>query len=57
LHFRPSTESEANVTKVSKTKRAGKAKPAKKTVIASRKSCRTTGTGLSHYILTDRKAK
>ena len=45
------------MSKASKTKRAGKTKPAKKTVIASRKSCSTTGTGLSHYILTDRKAK
>ncbi len=36
---------------------AGKAKPVKKSVIASRKSCSATGTGLSHYILTDRKAK
>jgi modified peptide precursor CbpA len=26
-------------------------------VIAYRKSCKTTGTGLSHYILADRKAK
>ena len=55
--FRPSTESEANVSKASKTKREGKARSAKKTVIASRKSCSATGTGLSHYTLTDRKAK
>jgi modified peptide precursor CbpA len=54
--FRPSTESEANVSKC-KTKDAGKMKPVKKSVIASRKSCSATGTGLSHYILTDRKAK
>ena len=26
-------------------------------VIAYRKSCKATGTGLSHYILADRKAK
>jgi modified peptide precursor CbpA len=54
--FRPSTESEANMSK-SKTTGAGKARPAKKSVIASRKSCSATGTGLSHYILADRKAK
>ena len=29
----------------------------KKAVIAYRKSCKATGTGLSHYILMDRKAK
>jgi modified peptide precursor CbpA len=29
----------------------------KKTVIAFRKSCRATGTGLSHYILVDGKGK
>ena len=40
-----------------KSKRDGKTKSAKKAVIASRKSCSPTGTGLSHYILTDRKAK
>jgi modified peptide precursor CbpA len=57
LAFRPSTESEANVSKASKTKREGKTKSAKKPVIASRKSCSPSGTGLSHYILTDRKAK
>ena len=55
--FRPTTESEANVSKACKPKGAGKAKTAKKGVIASRKSCSATGTGLSHYILTDRKAK
>lgn len=26
-------------------------------VIASRKTCKASGTGLSHYILMDRKAK
>ena len=31
------------------------AKP--KDVIASRKSCKAQGTGLSHYILMDRKGK
>jgi modified peptide precursor CbpA len=45
-----------NVSKC-KTKGAGKKKPVKSSVIASRKSCSATGTGLSHYILTDRKAK
>jgi len=39
------------------TKVAGKKKPAKKSVIASRKSCSAKGTGLSHYILMDEKAK
>ena len=29
----------------------------KKTVIAYRKKCQAKGTGLSHYILMDRKAK
>ncbi len=29
----------------------------KKTVIAYRKSCRALGTGLSHYILMNKKAK
>ena len=37
-------------------KKAGK-KIEKKDVIASRKSCDASGTGLSHYILMDRKAK
>ena len=44
------------MNKACKTK-VGKAKPAKKTVIASRKSCSATGTGLSHYILTGKKTK
>ncbi len=26
-------------------------------IVASRKACKTNGTGLSHYILMDRKAK
>ena len=30
---------------------------AKKTVIAERKSCKAEGTGLSHYILMDKKGK
>jgi len=34
-----------------------KKKTAKKDVIAYRKSCRAKGTGLSHYILMDRKGK
>lgn len=29
----------------------------KKTVIAYRKTCQAKGTGLSHYILMDKKAK
>ena len=32
-------------------------KTTKKDVIAYRKSCQATGTGLSHYILMDKKAK
>jgi modified peptide precursor CbpA len=28
-----------------------------KTVVACRKSCKAKGTGLSHYILMDKKAK
>ena len=32
-------------------------KPATKKVIAHRKSCQAKGTGLSHYILMDKKAK
>jgi len=28
-----------------------------KEVIASRKSCKATGTGLSHYVMTDAKKK
>jgi modified peptide precursor CbpA len=34
-----------------------KATTPNKTVIAFRKSCRALGTGLSHYILMDKKAK
>lgn len=36
-----------------------KQKKAKKgpAIIASRRACKATGTGLSHYILMDRKAK
>jgi len=34
-----------------------KAKEEKKEVIAYRKGCDAKGTGLSHYILMDRKAK
>jgi modified peptide precursor CbpA len=41
----------------SKAKVAGKKKVAKQSVIASRKSCGAKGTGLSHYILMDEKAK
>jgi modified peptide precursor CbpA len=32
-------------------------KKTKKDVIAHRKSCQAKGTGLSHYILMDKKAK
>jgi len=46
---------EPNVSKTGKKNGAKKA--AKKTVIASRKSCKATGTGLSHYVLMDPKAK
>ncbi|NQT20014.1 MAG: modified peptide precursor CbpA [Planctomycetes bacterium] len=34
-----------------------KEKKSKKDVIASRKSCNAAGTGLSHYILMDKKKK
>jgi modified peptide precursor CbpA len=34
-----------------------KEKKIKKDVIAYRKGCKAKGTGLSHYILMDRKAK
>jgi len=34
-----------------------KKKQAKPDVIACRKSCKATGTGLSHYVLMDKKAK
>lgn len=45
------------MNKPGKKQGAGKGKAVKKDVIASRKSCSARGTGLSHYILTDRKAK
>lgn len=41
--------------KTGKTDKARKAE--KKDVIATRKACTADGTGLSHYILMDRKAK
>ncbi len=44
-------------TKESNVSKPAKKKGAKKSVIAKRKSCKATGTGLSHYILMDRKAK
>lgn len=34
-----------------------KGKKSGKNVIACRKSCKAKGTGLSHYILTNRKSK
>jgi len=37
--------------------KAAKKTGVKKDVIASRKSCDASGTGLSHYILMDRKSK
>ncbi|OGV65823.1 MAG: modified peptide precursor CbpA [Lentisphaerae bacterium RIFOXYC12_FULL_60_16] len=37
-------------------KRSNQAKK-KQTIIASRKACKASGTGLSHYILMDRKSK
>lgn len=49
--------SEVHVSTTSKAKAAGKKKVAKKSVIASRKSCGAKGTGLSHYILMNEKAK
>ncbi len=45
------------MSKPGKKRDAEKGKAVKKNVIASRKSCSASGTGLSHYILTDRKAK
>lgn len=32
-------------------------KKRKKSVIASRKTCKSSGTGLSHYVLLEKKAK
>jgi len=43
-------------TKEAETKNVRKA-GAKKAVVAFRKSCEAKGTGLSHYILMDRKGK
>ncbi|HTP49897.1 MAG TPA: modified peptide precursor CbpA [Anaeromyxobacteraceae bacterium] len=43
--------------KTCKSKGVEKTKTAKKSIIASRKSCSASGTGLSHYILTHRKVK
>lgn len=34
-----------------------KPQPRTKKVIASRRSCKAVGTGLSHYVLMDRKGK
>ena len=39
-----------------KTKGSPK-KPAKKAILASRRSCGAKGTGLSHYILMNEKSK
>jgi modified peptide precursor CbpA len=38
-------------------KKEVKTKETKKPVIAFRKTCKAKGTGLSHYILMDKKAK
>lgn len=40
-----------------KKARKTREKKTKQDVIAIRKSCTASGTGLSHYILTDKKAK
>jgi len=57
FRFAPRTKSEAIVRKTCKSKGVEKTKTAKKSIIASRKSCSASGTGLSHYILTHRKVK
>jgi len=44
-------------TKVAGKKVAGRKKAAKPGVIASRRSCSAKGTGLSHYVLMEEKAK
>jgi modified peptide precursor CbpA len=46
---------ERTVKKASAKK--GQGKGTTKAVIASRRSCKAKGTGLSHYVLMDRKAK
>ena len=38
-------------------KKTTSAKKTAKPIIAQRKSCKAKGTGLSHYILMDKKAK
>ena len=54
---RPSESFFCFTTLTRKEKRHEEAKKAKKDVIAYRKTCQAKGTGLSHYILMDRKAK
>ncbi len=39
------------------TKRKSMTKKVKSTLIASRRACGADGTGLSHYILMDKKSK
>ena len=46
---RPNSRKEANVKRTTKRKVKG--------VIAYRKSCDASGTGLSHYVLMDKKAR
>jgi modified peptide precursor CbpA len=43
--------------KKSKEARANGAKKNKADIIASRKTCKADGVGLSHYILVDKKVK
>jgi len=40
-----------------KMKKAQKKQNAAQDIIATRKSCKADGTGLSHYILMDKRAK
>ncbi|MFV1964753.1 MAG: modified peptide precursor CbpA [Pirellulaceae bacterium] len=42
---------------MNKKKKKTTAKDQQKDVVAYRKSCKPKGTGLSHYILMDKKAK
>ncbi len=45
------------MSKKSKTAAADQGRAAKPSVIATRRSCAVRGTGLSHYISMDKKAK
>jgi modified peptide precursor CbpA len=51
--FRQSQHNEEDMNKAAPKKAA----TAKKDVVACRKSCKAKGTGLSHYILADKKSK